>query len=129
MRVLGELRRRLPEDGRVASLSRYPSTWQGRQGWGRGLPQPLPEHVAGASGLGAWPPSGITRARGRGVRAGGVASLRRYLSTWQGPQGWGRGLPQPLPEHVAGESGLGAWLPEHVAGASGLGAWPPSGVT
>ena len=74
MRVLGELRRRLPEDGRVASLSRYPSTWQGsqgwgrgypnmwqgRQGWGRGLPQPLPEHVAGASGLGAWPPSGVT---------------------------------------------------------------------
>ena len=76
----------------MASLRRYLSTWQGPQGWGRGLPQPLPEHVAG------------------GLRAGGVASLSHYLSTWQGPQGWGRGLPQPLPVPVSGAAGLGAWL-------------------
>ena len=89
VRVLGELRHQLPEDGR------FQTTWPGRRGWGRGLPQPLGVGAGGvascypctgsglgawppvtrprgrATGLGAWPPSAVTPARGRGVGAGG----------------------------------------------------------
>lgn len=68
-----------PASSGVAFLKTAAWPQQGRRAWGRGLSQPLPVDVTGASGLGAW---------AQGVRPGGVASL------------------SPLPVDVAGASGL-----------------------
>lgn len=125
VRVLGELRHQLPEDGR------FQTTWPGRRGWGRGLPQPLGVGAGGVascypctgSGLGAWPP--VTRPRGRADRAGGVASLSRYPCTWPGRRGWGtveacphRGLRLARAQSPA-STGLSLFWPSLAADGSG----------